>query len=441
MIENIILSTITTFFELLCCKFFIDSFLQKKPRFNAVLTKIMAFVIVIGLTAVVFFVHSLSFKICLVVLLLTLVVRIYYTGTFLQSFVLSGIYYGILVGIDSLTIVLIRYLSPNRYEEIMYGDSVASAIVILLCKTVLFIMVIAIRWKWSKENDLTLISNKEWAYFSYFPLFSVVAMTAMVLGFDFEENHLNLLLVIALGLVIMNYMVFYLIYHIVKRERAIQDSKLIEERTKNQMLMYRNMHDSYEQHRKRIHDYKNHLCCIEGMLTNGRLEETKEYIANLTGSFTKDLNTTISNHVVVDTVLNQKYRFAQSKGITIVWQVRDLSDLVINEEDIVSLLSNILDNAIEACDKVEGDKVIKFKMALENDQLLISAQNPLITPLKIEDNKIVTTKKNKIEHGIGLLNISTIVEKYDGTCAMRHENGCFRISILMPYKQSFFALK
>ncbi len=441
MTERTLHNLITTYIELLCCKFFIETFLQKKSHYSIVLKKIVTIVLVIGLTIASLLLQNITLKICLVVLVFTFLVRFYYRATLLQSFVLSGIYYGMLAGIDYLAIVVIKNFMPCRYEEILAGSTVTATIIVLLCKTVLFMTIFVIRWKWSKENDLALISSKEWLYFAYFPLFSVASITVMVMGFNFEEEHLNVLLIIAFGLVIMDFMVFYLINDIVKRERAIQDNKLMEERTKNQMMMYHNMHESYEQHRKRIHDYKNHLLCMEGMLTNGRVEETKEYIANLTGSFSKDLNTIISNHVVVDTVLNQKYSYAKSKGITIIWKVRDLSDLVINEEDIVSLLSNILDNAIEACDWVEGDRVIKFKMGLENDQLLISAQNPMLGTLDIKDNKIITTKNNKMEHGIGLLNISTIVEKYQGTCAMRHENGSFRISILMPYKQSFFALK
>lgn len=431
---EIIQGMITVIFEFICCKFFLEIFLQKKNNLNKWFERLMLPVLAFGFILIAFFTPNYALKSGLIVLIIIAIVKIYYNATLFQSIVLSAIYYGVLIGIDYLCMVVLKYLLPNRYIFVTYDNEISATIVILLCKTVLFLVVLVIRRRWSKENDLALISNIEWIYFLYFPLFTIISMLVMVFDFTFTEDNLNALLFIAFGLVIMNFMVFYLMHYIVKREREIQNSKLIQERTKNQMNIYRNMDNSFEQYKKKIHDYNNQLNCIQGMLANGKNIEVQEYIANLTGSLIKDLDTIFTNHAVVDTVINQKYRYAKSKGIMMILKVNDLSALTINEEDLVALLSNILDNAIEACEKVKSDKVIKFKMIAENEQILISTQNPLSGSIDITDNRVVTSKSNKEEHGIGLLNVSSIVDKYDGVYAIKSEKGWFHISIIIPYK-------
>jgi sensor histidine kinase regulating citrate/malate metabolism len=140
-----------------------------------------------------------------------------------------------------------------------------------------------------------------------------------------------------------------------------------------------------------------------------------------------------TNHAVVDAVINQKYRYAQMKGITVIMMVNDLSDLSIDEEDLVTVLSNILDNAVEACENLLEDKIVKLKITTDNDQLLIAVQNPVTEPILIVNNRIVTSKEDKKEHGIGLLNIYAVVEKYNGTCAIQCKNGWFHLTVLMPF--------
>ncbi len=78
--------------------------------------------------------------------------------------------------------------------------------------------------------------------------------------------------------------------------------------------------------------------------------------------------------------------------------INDLSKLTMAEEDLVTLLANLLDNAIEACEKLDAEntalrKNIHFKMVLEEGQLILSVRNPVSTPVQIKNNMVVTTKR------------------------------------------------
>jgi len=395
--------------------------------------KSITFFVSVGFFLVAIFVPYFWIKSILIILVIVAAAKIYYDTTILQNIVISSIYYGILVGIDYLLMIIFELLLPEKYSTILH-NTISGTIVALLCKTLLLLLVVAIWKMWKSEDDLDIISNKEWICLSFFPLLTIVSMAGMLYGFPYTDKKIsNIFLVIAFGLTSMNFLVFYLIHDVVHREAAIQDNRLIQERTKNQMNIYRNMQDTYERQRKKSHDYKNQLICIQGMLADKKTGETIEYITKLTGNLVKDMDVVHTNHAVVDAVINQKYRYAQMKGITVIMMVNDLSDLSIDEEDLVTVLSNILDNAIEACENLLEDKIVKLKITTDNDQLLIAVQNPVTEPVLIVNNKIVTSKEDKKEHGIGLLNIFSVVEKYNGTCAIQCKNGWFHLTVLMPF--------
>lgn len=433
MIIKMIQSMIIILFETICCIFFLNIFLHRKNYLSERFKQSIIFFLFVAFFLVSIFIPNFYIKSILIILVIIVTVKIYYDTTILQNLVFSSIYYVILVGIDYLLILIFELLVPEKYLDLLYRP-VSGTIVALLCKTLLLLIVVTIRKMWKSEDNLDMITNKEWICLSCFPLFTIISMSGMLYVFSQVDEKISyIFLLIAFGLVIMDFLVFYLIHDIVNREAAIQDSRLIQERTKNQMNIYRNMHDTYDRQRKKSHDYKNQLICIQGMLASGKTEETIDYITDLTGNLIKDMDIFHTNHAVVDAVINQKYRHAQLKNITVIMMVNDLSSLTINEEDLVTVLSNILDNGIEACENLTEEKILKLKITIESNQLLISAQNPVIEPVQIVNNKIISTKADGKDHGIGMLNIFAVVAKYRGTYAIQCKNGWFHLTVLIPF--------
>lgn len=433
MITEIIQSLIIIIFETICCVLFLNIFLQKKNYFNEWFVKSKVFFISVGFFLVSMFLTHFLVKSILIILVVILAVKIYYSATLLKTLVFSSIYYGILIGIDYVLLRFLNLLLPDGFLNFL-SNKVFGTIIALLCKTLLLLVVVAIKRIWKTEDNLDKISNKEWICLLFFPLFTIISMAGMLYAFPYSNQKTsNVFLMIAFGLVTIDFLVFYLIYNIVNREEAIQTARLMTERTKNQMNVYRNMHEAYEKQRKKTHDYKNQLICIQGMLSNGKSKKANEYIINLTGNIIKDMDIFHTNHAVVDSIINQKYKYAQDKGITVIMKVNDLSHVTIKEEDLVVILSNAIDNGIEACEKLIEDKIIKFKVVAEKNQLIISVQNPVKDSVSIVNNKIVSTKEDKKEHGIGLLNIAEVVEKYGGSYAVQCTNGWFYLTVLIPF--------
>ena len=356
-----------------------------------------------------------------------------YKSRIMKMLFLISIYFGILLGIDYLALTTIKYIIPAT--SISYLDNpIYGTIFVLLCKTLVFVAIMVIKKNWDINNSLSLLSDSQWLRFIYFPIMSIIALCAMLINFDKEisETASNTLLIIAFGLVIMNLMVFYLMRDIIGREKLIQSDKIFKERMKNQTNMYRSMSDDFEIQRKRIHEYNNQIGCIEGMLLNKNVEQALDYVVKITGGLKKEINAIDTNNVIINAIINSKYKEAIDKNIVMVIKVNDLSECVIVDEDIVIILSNLLNNAIEACEKIVQKPMIWLKFVIEESMTIISVKNTVEDNINIIDDFLITTKENKVEHGLGIKNIKESVEKYKGSFSLYSKDKYFFFGIIIP---------
>ena len=95
-----------------------------------------------------------------------------------------------------------------------------------------------------------------------------------------------------------------------------------------------------------------HMSCVQGLLKNHAYEEANDYLRNMNENWIDEVDYINTNHVIANSVLNQKYKQARKKGIAMILSVNDLQGIPLKDEDMVTLLANLLDNAIEACEKI-----------------------------------------------------------------------------------------
>ncbi len=174
------------------------------------------------------------------------------------------------------------------------------------------------------------------------------------------------------------------------------------------------------------HDLVNHISIID---STGSTEYAKEVLAR----FDERIK---SGDPIVDCLLDEKERICKEKGIHFQEQVTNLSDSIVSNFDWVSLLANLLDNAIEACEKVSsnkatGDKVIHLDIKRNRDYILISLDNSKCIDDKPIQSKFMTTKDKNQSHGYGTKIIGDIVEKYQGRIRYEDEGKQLSVHITM----------
>lgn len=252
------------------------------------------------------------------------------------------------------------------------------------------------------------------------------------MGMENRKIDYNIQFLFIIGFCIVSILIFYFIVYVLLKDSYVQSVRMENELIRSQMSLYQSMEQNYRQQQTYMHDYKNQLGCIQGLLENEKTQEAIDYIRDLTGGIWKSTDYVDTNHVIVNVILNQKYQYAQENGITMIISVNDLSGLAMAKEDLVVLLSNLLDNAVEACRKLTENKMIQFKMVMEKENLILSVKNPVQSVPEIHKGKVLSSKKNRKDHGIGLTNVESVVKRNHGISSIKFEDGYCFFSAMIP---------
>lgn len=422
--------------ELFCCNWLFQSFAAKRKAKNklTVIAYILAFLTAEWVVSNIFY-ENLAIKAIMVMGIISQYMYRWFQIRYTKALVLSMLFYGILLIGDYLSLVVIGTISPGKMWDlsdffIIYGLRIVSTIFS-------FCMIWGVKkLLGSKTTDIFTI--REWyalAAISLITIFSVITITtetdwvkytSQPIAIDFFHIH------IIGGLLFINFIGYFLIHRITVRETKLRDYAVFREKVKNETAMYHSISENLENQRKRTHEYKNQLAAISALAAEGAYQELRAYIEKIETDLQHRMDAVDTNHVIVNAILNTKYREAVSKGIVFVLKVNDLSGLKIEEEDIVIILSNLLNNALEACEQCE-EKQIKLKFVLENGQAVISVKNSMAAEPVVENGKLLTSKtKDAQEHGLGIQNVVECVEKYGGRYMIDYEKGGFQFSILIP---------
>lgn len=185
--------------------------------------------------------------------------------------------------------------------------------------------------------------------------------------------------------------------------------------------------------RKNRHDFNNHISCIDMLLQMENIPKARKYIHNLTDHWQKnDLSIHIGNEIT-DAVLNQKA--VQAKNLKIDFLVFGQIDerVTIEDMDLCALLSNGLDNAIEAAKQVPEtrDRKIEIVFTSQSERAIIRIKNSVIENIDYK-RPLVTTKKDKKRHGIGMMSMHNAVSKYGGIIEWQCQDYEFQLTIELP---------
>ena len=384
------------------------------------------------LVALIFY-NKFILKQILAIIMIALFMSAYVEVQLIKSIILSLLFQGLLLSVDYLTLWVNVSLFKS-IADINESHLIGASMITVVSKIFLFLIVVLIRKKIGDKTSDAL-SNVDLLRFMFFPIFTIFTIIALIITSGSIENQRqnNVLLAISLCLAGMNLLVFYMINDILKREIRVRESELFRLRAKNQTDMYRSVSENFVKQRKITHEYKNQILCIESLINAENYDGLKNYIKNISGHLNTELDYIKTNNVIVDAILNSKYRETLEKGIIFIFQLNDLSKINLSDEDIVVILSNLLSNAIEACEKYHGKKIIKLKFIQEGDNIIISVKNTYNGKLEIKDGEIQTSKLYESdEHGIGVKNIIDVIEKYQGSYVIQNDKEEFYFSIMLP---------
>ncbi len=210
---------------------------------------------------------------------------------------------------------------------------------------------------------------------------------------------------------------FFLLDYSGRRQEADRENTVLRQNLKLETAHIASMERRYIQQRQQTHDFKNQFAVLRGMAERNAPQE--EFAAYLHSMMDIDIPSVLyinTHRTVVDIIMSEKYPMAKDKGIDFQFQLDDLTSFPMPDDALVVALTNLIDNAIEACEKIPqaSDRHILLKMKMDERIALLGIENTTAEPVVIRDNVVQTTKNDTLDHGYGLRNVAAMIEQSGG---------------------------
>lgn len=189
--------------------------------------------------------------------------------------------------------------------------------------------------------------------------------------------------------------------------------------------------------RKVRHEMKNHMANIKGLAEAGQYGEIEGYVQRMDETMQALEYKYVTGNAVTDVIINDKWRRAEKAGIRFDADFRYGGEIPVFDLGII--LNNLLDNAIEACKKLEpGKAFIRLSLKRKKQLLLLEVENSFDGNVPVQEGGSlpITTKQNVLpdivtEHGIGLENVRDMAQRYLGGVKIKVKGDVFHVTVML----------
>ena len=204
--------------------------------------------------------------------------------------------------------------------------------------------------------------------------------------------------------------------------------------THNNMVKksYREMLYLYQNRDRIFHDMQNHILILSSMLEENNLEAAKNYISKIQDPIKELQQKKYTGNHIVNIIMNDKMKKAERCAISVNIRALEVYENNIEDIDWCCMLANLLDNAIEGCQKIaENKRKIELYLVQRNGTIILNISNTYGGDIAAEDNKLLSSKKDALLHGIRMQSVRLTVEKYKGTFEYHFTEERFTVSIAL----------
>lgn len=265
---------------------------------------------------------------------------------------------------------------------------------------------------------------------AYFIEIISIPIGSIIIGILTLKSYDVKAMVISSILILFNIMVIYIYEKLQKTYEALSEKQMLEQAVEaqhNELEIVKSSQDKVDYLR---HDFKNHLIIMGQLVADCKYSELSDYISKSVKSMTEPKQFINTGFSEIDSIMNFKLQEIDGLGTKMKYSISIPEKLKIDGFDIIVVLGNLLNNAIEALEKTK-DKTFFIDVTFEKNILFIHIENSFDGIVKKNDKDFVTTKASKSGHGIGLKSVNNILEKYNGDIIFSYDNNVFKTDAML----------
>lgn len=303
-------------------------------------------------------------------------------------------------------------------DNVLYSEKIEIVITFFLVRIILFIAIIILRPQIEGRFSDLRQTRRVLFIVDIISYMGVLLFQGLFIR-EIQHLYVNIFYVaLAMGTILC--IAFYTYDSMIsrrERERIIDTAnKLVEDN-------YQRLYNEQRRLEHTVHDFKNHIFLLTKYLEDAKFDEAIEYGKKLANPLEVLVQRSWSGNKILDTILNTKLLEAEDKRIQVYMEVDNMAGLPLTDYDTCTIISNLFDNAIEACEHIKKDKKeIHISIKISETLYILKFVNSME---KQPQKNYQTLKKDKEAHGIGLESIRSSLKKYQGTLLLNHTEDQF----------------
>ncbi len=394
-------------------------------KINSIYEKILYAIFNIAVVAV-----YLKFNIPLLTIIanfifILLLLSLIYDDTFKRkALVTILIIFFLLISDILLSMIFINVVNENILQKNSFFDIYVVFIVNMI--RYLFVLIVINFYKIRIEKNIPLIFSLPIALTAAISMVVTINMLLVVDSNNYKFIFINMVLIFIICIILIY--IFNKIVNVMtenaRQKFLIKQSEYYEKQIEADRKHINNT-------RKIKHDMKNHMYAIRNMAKNNMSKDIITYTNDILGKIEGEKVYINTGNYLIDGILNVKFEEIKNQGIDFKYDVKIPEGIKLPEFEVITILGNLLDNAIEGVKSIKDNKYIEVFISYKDSNLLIKIVNTF-DGLVIKDNKgFVSRKEEKTYHGIGLENVRDQVEKSNGYMNIDIGNCMFTVDLFI----------
>ena len=347
-----------------------------------------------------------------------------YKGEIKVRLLVTGLNFAIGLGLEAG----VYYIVSNMY--FLQGEVLLLTNVISI---VLFFIVTLVIEKKSKYKTGEVLENNYFYPLLLIPIGSIIIITTTFLSEIRISN--TLMSLNTFVLLLINFLVFFLYDGILKSYRKEFENRVLIQQNK----AYRNQFDIIKESQEKIkimrHDLKNHISALTVLARDKNTNKMLNYLETIGDAIEVEKEYVKTGNRDIDSILNYKIREAKECNIEVITKIKIPKEFNTSSFDLNVILGNLIDNAIEALEKVD-EKKLEIEMNFIKGVFYINISNIINGKIIKENNKFKSIKRNDEFHGIGIESVKKIVDKYNGITEINYLKNKFIVEIMLFNKNN-----
>lgn len=278
------------------------------------------------------------------------------------------------------------------------------------------------------RKDDIFLDAKNWMLIIMSPLLTIMVIFILFPIFNSDDSIGASIsfFIVTFSLFVSNVVTYYLYFNTITNSRSVLQLQQMKQQQEYEKRYYDELTKKHDEIRIIRHNIKNQLIYLQAAIHEDRKDEAVDFIGKITQNVESTGDYVRTNNYAVNCILNAMFVKAKAANIRTNAQVIECIDTVLDPTDMTVILGNLMENAIEACLKLNEDER-EIRVTIERDLLglLIQIANRTDTQVLNDNPGLVTDKPDKDVHGLGVRSVRKLIQKYDGTMVCYEEDGYF----------------